>query len=103
MVKIDVNLGRLKGLRGILCGLLCAAIISTILCIGLFAGKTNEINSALRSDVCSLFLTSKSPLSGSDPSICHYVIGGSATVLALLLVLLIETLVVVFFAFAFTE
>ena len=104
LVKINVDLGRLKGFRGILCALLCAAIISTTLCIGLFTGKTNEINSIgiYGSDFCSLFATLRPPKT-ADPSICHYAIGGSATVLMLLLVLLVETLVVVFFAFAFTE
>ena len=114
IIEINVNIDRLKGRRGILCGLLCAAVFGTLLCLGLFAGKTNEINSAgstLESDYfCSLFVKrivlrvgSSYLLKTSDPSICHYVIGGSVIVFLILLVLLMETLLAVFFAFAFTE
>ena len=115
IIEINVNIDRLKGRRGILCGLLCAAVFGTLLCLGLFAGKTNEINSdgsTVGVDVCSLFVKhvfyvpDTEPhirLRSSSPSICHYVIGGSVIVFLILLVLLTETLIAVFIAFAFTE
>ena len=102
IVEIKVNPERLKGRRGILCGLLVTAAIDTLLCLGLFAGKTNEVNSAVGEDYCTLFVKfSASTL--PDPSICHFVIGGSVMVFVIQLVLLIETLLVIFFAFAYTE
>ena len=116
IVEIKFNIDRLKGRRGILCGLLCAAVFGTLLCLGLFAGKTNEINSDLLpvgtlTEFCSLFVkqvANTEPITlpvliTSDPSICHYVIGGSVIVFLILLVLLMETLIAVLIAFAFTE
>ena len=102
---IKVNPARLKGRRGILCGLLGTAMIDTLLCLGLFAGKTNEVNSAVGGDICTLFvkISASSTLRLPNPSICHYVIGGSVMVFVIQLVLLIETLLVIFLAFAYTE
>ena len=97
---IKVNPARLKGRRGILCGLLGIAMINTLLCLGMFAGKTNEVNSAGGRDVCTLFVKLSA---ATNPSICHYVIGGSVMVFVILLILLIETLLVIFLAFAYTE
>ena len=99
VVHVKVDLGRLYGRRGVLCGLLAAAVIATVICLAVFTAKHNEIGSA---DVCTLFLKFQPPTNG-PVSACQYVIGGSATVMVLLLGLLIETLLVVFFAFAFTE
>lgn len=108
VVHVKVDLGRLYGRRGVLCGLLAAAVIATVICLAVFTAKHNEIGSLLfrPADVpwCSLFLKQDNLLPTSGPiGACQYVIGGSATVMVLLLGLLIETLLVVFFAFAFTE
>ena len=106
VVHVKVDLGRLYGRRGVLCGLLAAAVIATVVCLAVFTAKHNEISSLFPSDVpwCSLFVKWDNILPASGPiSVCQYVIGGSATVMVLLLGLLIETLLVVFFAFAFTE
>ena len=107
VVHVKVDLGRLYGRRGVLCGLLAAAVIATVICLAVFTAKHNEIGSLWGlADVqwCSLFLKQDNFLPTSGPiGACQYVIGGSATVMVLLLGLLIETLLVVFFAFAFTE
>ena len=106
VVHVEVDLGRLYGRRGVLCGLLAAAVITTVVCLAVFTAKHNEISSLWRTgDVCTLFLTKDNFLvpTNGPISVCQYVIGGSATVMVLLLCLLIETLLVVFFAFAFTE
>ena len=88
--------------RGVLCGLLGAEIVATSLCFGLFTAKNNEINSYYGRDVCTLFLRNVSnPDSAS--STCHYAIGGSVTVFALMMILLIEGLTVVFCVSPFTE
>ena len=103
LVEIKVDVKRLKGRRGILCGLLGAAVITTVLCLGLLAGKTHEINAGAGGrDVCTLF-TNFQTSSTADPSVCHYVIAGSSLVLVFLLVLLTETLLAVLIAFAYTE
>ena len=85
-------------------------MITTLLCLSLFAAKTNEINSDAETDVCSLFVTriygvtsTLSILRSSNPNICHYVVGGSTIVFLIMLILLIESLLAVCFAFAFTE
>ena len=109
IVEIKVDPGRLKGRRGILCGLLCAAVICTSLCLGLFTEKNNEVNSSVANGtgVCmTLFVsytTPRTPPRSANPSVCHYVIGGSIIVLVSSLVLLIETLLAVFITFSFTE
>ena len=102
LVEINVDVKRLKGRRGILCGLLGAAVITTVLCLGLFAGKTNEINAASGGDACTLFANFQTASSAS-PSVCNYVIAGSSLVFIFLLVLLTETLLAVLIAFAYTE
>ena len=90
--------------RGVLCGLLSAEIVATTLCFGLFTAKNNEINSYYGRDVCTLFLRDfSSGIPNSATSICHYVIGGSATVFALMMILLIEGLTVVFCVSPFTK
>ena len=104
-MHVEVDFGRLYGRRGVLCGLLAAAVIATVICLAVFTAKHNEIGSFWPADVCTLFLKQDNlilPTSGPI-SACQYVIGGSATVMVLLLALLIETLLVVFFAFAFAE
>lgn len=88
--------------RGVLCGLLCAEIVATTLCFGLFTAKNNEISSYYGRDVCTLFLSDVS-IQNSASSVCHYVIGGSATVFALMMILLIEGLTVVFCVSPFTK
>ena len=100
VIEIKINPTQLKGRRGILCGLLGIVMITTLLCLSLFAAKTNEINSDFGTDVCSLFFTKTRT---SDPSVCHYVVGGSTIVFLILLILLIESLLAVCFTFAFTE
>ena len=102
VVHVEVDFGRLYGRRGVLCGLLAAAVIATVICLAVFTAKHNEIGSFWPVDVCTLFLKQDDSTSGPI-SACQYVIGGSATVMVLLLALLIETLLVVFFAFAFAE
>ena len=87
-------------------------MITALLCLSLFAAKNNEINSfaGLGTDGCYLFATrihqvtaTLSKFTSSDPSICHYVVGGSTIVFLIMLVLLIETVLAACFAFAFTE
>ena len=103
VIEIKINPSQLKGRHGILCGLLGIVLITTLLCLSLFAAKTNEINSYAGTDVCSLFSTDTRVLISSNPSICHYVVGGSTIVFLIILLLLIESLLATCFAFAFTE
>ena len=100
VIEIKVDPKQLKGRRGILCSVLGIAMISTLLCLSLFSAKTGEINSESETDVCTLFLKTYSVPS---TKICHYVIGGSTIVFLMMLVLLIETILAVFFTFAHTE
>lgn len=102
VLDVRVDLGALKGIRGVTCGLLVGALVATVICLSVFAGKQGEINSNSPFEVCSLFFKGVGEPAPST-SICQYVIGGSATVLVLVFILLVETLSIVFFAFAFSE
>lgn len=101
-MKVTIDLGRLKGVRGLICGLLLGALLAVLLCLALFTAKNNDVVNLFQADICVLYWSTDSLL-GGDYSLCAYVIGGSSTVLVLVAVLLCQALAVIFFAPAFTE
>ena len=91
-MEVKVHLDRLKGGHFILCVLLVAGLVSCSLCLAVFTAKNNEIQNE-NPFFCPLFVDSN----GDHPSysICQFVIGGSALVLVMIVVFLVEAVFVV--------
>ena len=78
-------------------GLLVGALISTVICLGVFTAKNNELVADEHGvGVCILFLR---PESGHLPdyNICQYAIWGSATVMVLIAILGAQTVMLAVF------
>ena len=108
-VEVRVDPGRLLGSRdrGLLSGLLVGALVTSVVCLSVFTAKHNDIQANTRTPLgaiiqCSLFLDFSSLTVGSNRN-CNFAIAGSATVMILVVLLLAETLSIVFCAFSFME
>lgn len=93
VIEMKVDPGRLKNLRGVVCGLLPATFVTTVICLSVF-------NSAEASNLFQCYLFRQST---PQPSACQFVIAGSVIVMLVMAVLFVETISALFCAFAFTE
>ena len=106
-VDVRVDPGRLKGSRGLLSGLLVGALVTAVVCLSVFTAKHNDIQAITRTPFgvvvqCSLFIDFASLTVGSNSN-CDFAIAGSATVMVLVVLLLAETLSIIFCTFSFME
>ena len=82
----------------ILGGLLVGALITTVICLGVFTAKNNElVSDAHGIGVCLLFVRPESP--PPDYNICQYATWGSATVMVLIAILGAHTVMLAVFKY----
>ena len=117
VLEVKVEPRRLLSPHGVTCVLLVGALVTTVICNGVFTANYNNIKPPSDDDYCLLFaqyyplhfsvrsapqIPSFVPDTASNSN-CQYAVGGSATVMVLVVLLLAETLSVVICATACME
>ena len=102
VVQVRFAPRELLSVRGLRCVLLVGALVSIVLCLGVFTAKNNEISKNSQNDSCSLFVRFL-PHHVANASDCQWVVRSSIPVMVLVSLLLIEALSIVIFVFVFTE